>query len=161
MSKYSTVTGSMSPLAPACVSVAGRLALSSMVEVGSTATEERLIWIGTSPDGAVARLRRDVPLVSAGQPISTRRRGRAQVAVGVGQERAGRGQHERQVRARRPFDRGGEVTGRKPRPVIAMSVAFEVVVSAPLASMSQIALVLTPPAVNQRPPPTVFGERDR
>ena len=50
------------------------------------------------------------------------------------------------------------VTGSMPRPVIAMSVAFEVVVSAPLASMSQIASVLTPPAVNQRPPPTVFGE---
>ena len=41
-----------------------------------------------------------------------------------------------------------------------MSVAFEVVVSAPLASMSQIALVRTPPAVNQRPPPTVFGDRE-
>ena len=50
------------------------------------------------------------------------------------------------------------MTGRKPRPVIARSVAFEVVVSAPLASMSQIALVRTPPAVNQRPPPTVFGD---
>ena len=50
------------------------------------------------------------------------------------------------------------VTGSMPRPVMAMSVALDVVVSAPLASMSQIAPVRTPPAVNQRPPPTVFGE---
>ena len=59
-----------------------------------------------------------------------------------------------------PSTEASEVTGRKPRPVSAMSVAFEVVVSAPLASMSQIALVRTPPAVNQRPPPTVFGDRE-
>ena len=47
-----------------------------------------------------------LPLGSAGQPSSTSARGRAQVAVGVRQERAGRGQHERQVGARRPADRG-------------------------------------------------------
>ena len=50
------------------------------------------------------------------------------------------------------------LTGRKPRPVTARSVAFEVWAMAPLASTSQIALVLTPPAVNQRPPPMVFGD---
>ena len=50
------------------------------------------------------------------------------------------------------------LTGRKPRPVIARSVALLVCASAPLASTSQTALVLTPPAVNQRPPPTVFGD---
>ncbi len=50
------------------------------------------------------------------------------------------------------------VTGSMPRPVSAMSVALLVVVSAPLASMSQIALVRTPPAVNQRPPPVVLGD---
>ncbi len=48
------------------------------------------------------------------------------------------------------------VTGSMPRPVSARSVAFAVVASAPLASMSQIALVRTPPAVNQRPPPIVL-----
>jgi hypothetical protein len=51
------------------------------------------------------------------------------------------------------------VTGRRPRPVIAMSVEFELEVSAPLASMSQIAFERTPPAVNQRPPPGVKALR--
>ncbi len=50
------------------------------------------------------------------------------------------------------------VTGSMPRPVRAMSVGFEVVASDPLVSTSQIALVRTPPAVNQRPPPAVLGE---
>ncbi len=50
------------------------------------------------------------------------------------------------------------MTGRKPRPVTARSVALLVVVSAPLSLTSQIAWVRTPPAVNHRPPPTVFGD---
>ena len=50
------------------------------------------------------------------------------------------------------------LTGRKPRPVTARSVEFDVWAIAPLASTSQMALVLTPPAVNQRPPPMVFGD---
>ena len=71
MSKYSTVTGSMAPLAPAWVSVAGRLALRSIVEVGCTATDERLICIGWSPDALSRGCGATSPLVSAGQPIST------------------------------------------------------------------------------------------
>ena len=71
LSKYSTVTGSMLPLAPNCVSVAGRLALRSIVEVGCTATDERLIWIGTSPTALSRGCGAMLPLVSAGQPIST------------------------------------------------------------------------------------------
>jgi len=42
--------------------------------------------------------------------------------------------------------------------VIARSVELLVVVIAPLSDTSQIAWVCTPPAVNQRPPPTVLGD---
>ena len=71
LSKYSTVTGSMAPLDPSWVSVAGRLALRSMVEVACTATDERLICTGMSPDALSRGCGATLPLVSAGQPIST------------------------------------------------------------------------------------------
>ena len=45
------------------------------------------------------------------------------------------------------------VTGSMPRPVSDRSVGLFVLTSAPLASMSQIALVVTPPALKPRPPP--------
>ena len=60
-----------SPSAPAWVSVAGRLALRSIIEVACTATDERLICIGTSPDELSRGCGATSPLRSAGQPIST------------------------------------------------------------------------------------------
>ncbi len=75
LSKYSTVTGSGVPSAPALVSVAGRLALSSIVEVGSTATEARLICTGDRPAALSRGWGGMLPSRSAGQPISTRPEG--------------------------------------------------------------------------------------
>ena len=71
LSKYSTVTGSAVPAAPALVSVAGRLALSWMVEVGSAAKEARLICTGTRPAALSRGCAGMSPLRSAGQPSST------------------------------------------------------------------------------------------
>jgi hypothetical protein len=159
LSKYSTLTGSGVPAEPACVSVAGRLALSVTVLVGSAAKEARLICTGVRPAALSRGCGGIEPSRSAGQPSSTspegvRRKpfasGRNEpVAVSMNGASAGL-----------PPTEAIPVTGSMPRPVMARSVGLVVEASAPLASMSQIAFVRTPPAVNQRPPPAVKGVRE-
>ena len=62
------------------------------------------------------------------------------------------------ISAGRLPDRGGRADRQEAAPGDREVGGVVVCASAPLASTSQIALVLTPPAVNQRPPPTVFGD---
>ena len=93
--------------APASVSVAGRLALSAIVEVGCTATDERLTCTGSRPGGAVARLRRRRrrwrPPASPSAPAPT---ACVDSPLASGRNEPGRRQHERQVAAGRLPDRG-------------------------------------------------------
>src|SRR3954469_15163403 len=72
LSKYSTVTGCAVPAAPAAVSVAGRLAFRSIIEVGWTATWLWLICTGASPAELSRGCAGIVPSGFAAQPITAR-----------------------------------------------------------------------------------------
>ena len=125
-------TGSAVPAAPGLGLGRGQVGVERRSPRSARAAkDERLICTGTRPAALSRGCAGMLPSGSAGQPISTRPRRRAQVAVGVGQERAGRGQHEGQVAVAVCPTEAIAVTGSMPRPVIAMSVGSRSVSSAP------------------------------